>query len=115
MATPTASHAAASDLDGDQGFLTATNDRDVAVADLTGDGWLDVVTAVDQTPGEPKHLSHPRITINLGAGDDGAWLGLLHEDARFPELVCSGELPLGRGLLALGGRLGRLRRANLPE
>lgn len=81
----TADLASASSLPSDRGFLTPTNDRDVQLADFDGDGWLDVVTAVDFSPGQPKHLSHPRIYRNLGR-KDGVWLGLRHEDERFPEL-----------------------------
>jgi len=77
--------ASASDLAGDRGFMTETNDRDVQVADIDRDGWLDVVTAVELSPGKPKALSHPRVYRNLGRSA-GAWLGLRHEDARIPEL-----------------------------
>src|SRR5262245_33080214 len=42
----TALYAVDSDVPGDQGFLTPTNDRDVQFADLDDDGWLDLVTAV---------------------------------------------------------------------
>ena len=88
----TATLAAASDVPGDQGFLTPTNDRDVALGDLDGDGYPDVVTATEQSPGQPKHVSHPRVYLNLGS-PAGSWLGLRHEDARFPLL-----LHLGTGL-----------------
>lgn len=81
--------AASSDVEGDRGFLTPTNDRDVVLCDVDGDGRLDLVTAVDQSPGQPKHISHPRVLRNLGRGDDGEgpWRGLGHEDARFPALT----------------------------
>ena len=78
-------YAAASDVPGDQGFLTPTNDRDIAVADVTGDGWLDVITAPTISPGLPKHISHPRIYVNLGLDGNGDWLGLLYEEARTPD------------------------------
>jgi len=77
--------ASRSSIAGDRGFLTPTNDRDVQVGDVDGDGWLDVVTAVDMSPGQPKHLSHPRVYRNLGKRD-GVWRGLRYEDDRFPEL-----------------------------
>ena len=40
----TALYASASDVAGDSGFLTPTNDRDVLLVDVTGDGRLDLVT-----------------------------------------------------------------------
>jgi hypothetical protein len=89
----TAEFASASDVAGDQGFLTATNDRDVKLADFNGDGWLDIVTAVTLSDGRPKHISHPRIYINLGAAESGQWLGFQHEDGRIPQLA--GNAPNG--------------------
>jgi len=83
-------HATQSDVDGDRGFLTPTNDRDVVLCDVDGDGWLDVVTAVDYSPGAPKAVSHPRVYRNLGSKDGkkgGAWEGLAFENERFPELL----------------------------
>ncbi|MHC5211796.1 MAG: FG-GAP repeat domain-containing protein [Planctomycetota bacterium] len=82
----TLEYASASDVGGDQGFLTPTNDRDVVVVDVDGDGWLDVVTATTVSSGEPKHIGHPRIYMNLGEDGGGNWLGLEYQDARFPQL-----------------------------
>ncbi len=82
----TAQYASASDVPGDEGFLTATNDRDVVLVDVDLDGWLDVVTATTLSAGEPKHVSHPRIYMNLGQDGSGNWLGLMMQDARFPQL-----------------------------
>lgn len=79
----TAQFAAASDVPGDQGFLTATNDRDVAIGDVNNDGWLDFVTATTFTPNQAKTLSHPRVYINLGESG-GVWQGFVHEEARIP-------------------------------
>ena len=81
----TAAYATQSDVAGDQGFLTPTNDRDVKMVDVNGDGWLDVVTATTLTDNDSKHLSHPRIYINLGEVN-GLWQGLRYEDARIPQM-----------------------------
>ena len=81
----TTEYASASDVNGDSGFLTPTNDRDVVIADVDGDTWLDVVTAPTISPGHPKHISHPRVYMNLGNDGNGDWLGLFFEDARTPD------------------------------
>ena len=60
----TADFAAASDIPGDLGFLTPTNDRDVALVDLNNDGWLDMVTTTAISDGDPKHIGYPRIYMN---------------------------------------------------
>lgn len=70
----------------DQGFLTPTNDRDVVIADLNADGWLDLVTATTRSDSDPKHIGHPRVYMNLGDDGSGNWLGLRYENARFPQL-----------------------------
>lgn len=85
----TALYASASDVVGDQGFLTPTNDRDVVVSDIDGDGFPDIVTATALSFGEPKHISHPRVYRNLGGGA-GHWLGLRHEDGRIPQFFTTG-------------------------
>ncbi len=82
----TAAYASASDVPGDQGFLTPTNDRDVQLADVNGDDWLDIITVTTFSLGTPKHISHPRIYINLGEDGGGNWLGLEYQEARFPDL-----------------------------
>lgn len=89
----TAQYATAADVTGDQGFLTPTNDRDVVITDVDDDGWLDVVTAVTLSPGQPKHISHPRVYRNLGNDTQGQWLGLRFENFRFPQLLLSGGTP----------------------
>lgn len=83
----TAQFAATSDVPGDQGFLTPTNDRDVVMTDVNLDGWLDVVTAVTYGDNLPKAVNHPRVYINLGMGPTGEWLGLHYESARIPQLL----------------------------
>ncbi|MCZ6596033.1 MAG: VCBS repeat-containing protein [Planctomycetota bacterium] len=85
----TAAYASASDVPGDLGFLTPTADRDAVFTDVDRDGWLDVVTAVDVSPGDPKHIGHPRVYRNLGSG--AGWLGLRHEEARIPQLYVFGS------------------------
>lgn len=82
----TALYASASDLAGFSGFLTPTSDRDVILVDVNNDTWLDIVTAAAWNVGQPKHLSHPRVYMNLGAAatPEGAWLGFRYEDARIP-------------------------------
>jgi hypothetical protein len=78
-------YATDTDVPGDQGFLTLTNDRDVVLADFDGDGWLDIATAVTISDGLPKAVSHPRIYVNKGALG-GAWQGFRFESARSPQL-----------------------------
>lgn len=78
-------YATSTDIPGDEGFLTPTNDRDVAIGDLNNDGWLDFVTATTFSPGQPKEISHPRIYMNLGNDGNGNWLGFHHEEARIPD------------------------------
>ena len=70
-----------STVNGDNGFQTPTNDRDVILVDVNNDGWLDIVTATTISDGDPKHIGHPRIYINLGRSIWGTgatqctWLG----------------------------------------
>src|SRR5688572_13221667 len=63
----TAQYASDTDVAGDLGFLTPTNDRDVQLADFNADGYLDIATGVTISDGFPKAVSHPRIYINKGA------------------------------------------------
>lgn len=79
--------ASASDVPGDLGFLTATRDRDVQIADVTGDGLLDVVTAPALSDGAAKAFGHPRVYVNQGLVDDFVgWRGLEYQEARIPQL-----------------------------
>lgn len=82
----TSTYVASSDVPGDQGFLTATNDRDVQFGDFNNDGWLDMVTAVTLSDNQPKAIKMPRIYINLGNDAGGNWLGYQHQDAWIPDL-----------------------------
>jgi len=78
-------YATDTDVPGDLGFQTPTNDRDVVLADFNGDGWLDIATAVTISDGLPKEISHPRIYVNKGAVG-GVWQGFRFEAARSPQL-----------------------------
>jgi 4-hydroxythreonine-4-phosphate dehydrogenase len=69
--------------DGGQGLKDLTDDRDVVVVDVNGDGWLDFVTATTYGNGLPKTISHPRVYINLGE-IAGVWQGFRYEENRFP-------------------------------
>lgn len=71
--------------DGSQGFLDPTNDRDVEIVDVNGDGWPDIVTATAYGQGDSKSMSHPRIYINLGE-IDGEWQGFEYQANRIPQL-----------------------------
>jgi hypothetical protein len=66
-------------------FLDATDDREVELADVDGDTWLDVITA--GTFGE-----QPRILINKGE-IGGTWQGLEYQPGRLPVLMS----PTGNG------------------
>ncbi|MDP7006207.1 MAG: FG-GAP-like repeat-containing protein [Phycisphaerales bacterium] len=81
----TAEYATATDVAGDNGFLTPTNDRDIVIHDLNNDGWLDLVTVTTLTDNTTKALSHPRIYINLGE-IDGIWQGFRFENNRIPQM-----------------------------
>lgn len=85
----TTQYASATDVPGDNGFDTPTNDRDVVIADINGDTWLDVITATTLGNGQSKAISHPRIYINLGESG-GNWLGLEYQEARIPQLMLAG-------------------------
>jgi hypothetical protein len=66
-------------------FLDETDDRNVALADVDGDGWLDIITS--GTFGE-----QPRILMNLGELG-GVWQGFRYEPGRLPILTS----PTGQG------------------
>ncbi len=82
----TAEYVSEATVPGDMGFLTPTNDRDVALAYINDDDWLDIVTATTLSDGAPKHISHPRIYINLGE-IGGVWQGFRYEEERFPTIL----------------------------
>ncbi|MEM7307533.1 MAG: hypothetical protein AAF682_12725 [Planctomycetota bacterium] len=88
----TALYATSSDVAGDLGFQTETNDRDVALIDADKDGWLDIATAPALGFGLAKHISHPRVYMNLADGG-GSWGGFQYQDARIPQLLTSAGVP----------------------
>ncbi len=59
------------------GFLDLTDDRDVALVDVDGDTWLDIVTAT-------TFSDQPRVYMNLGPG--AVWQGFAYNasDNRIP-------------------------------
>ena len=69
-----------STVPGSSGFLDATNDRDVEIADVNGDGWLDVITCTTLTAGQSEYIRANRVYINQGMSG-GVWQGLLFDDA----------------------------------
>ena len=83
----TTAFATASDVAGDAGFNTPTNDRDVKLVDVNDDSWLDIVTATTISDGDPKHIGHPRIYLNLGNDGNGDWLGFSYFDALIPTML----------------------------
>ena len=66
---------------GSQGMLDATNDRDVVAVDVTGDGWVDLVTCTTLTNTQPQHIRVPRVYVNRGNDLGGNWLGFVYDDA----------------------------------
>ena len=80
-------YATATDVVGDAGFLTPTNDRDVKLVDVDLDGWLDMVTSTTMSDGLDKVLGHPRIYMNLGEDAAGDWLGFRFESDRIPQML----------------------------
>jgi len=80
-----------STVPGSSGFLDATNDRDVVIADVNGDGWDDVITATTLTAGMPTYIRANRVYLNRGM-QNGQWLGLLFDDAlRIDDTPYNGE------------------------
>ena len=76
---------------GSSGFLDATNDRDVVIADINGDGWDDVITATTLTAGMPTYIRANRVYINQGM-QNGVWQGLLYDDPlRIDDAPWNGE------------------------
>lgn len=61
------------------GFLDPTDDRDVALVDVDGDQWLDIVTVT-------TFSEQSRLYMNLGHDEDDVWQGFewVPADARLP-------------------------------
>ncbi|MCI0365890.1 MAG: FG-GAP-like repeat-containing protein [Phycisphaerales bacterium] len=71
-----------------QGMLDLTNDRDVVVADVNNDGWLDVITATTISDGLPRYIGHPRVYMNNGESG-GIWQGFTYDYDRIPQMLSS--------------------------
>ncbi|MBL8730655.1 MAG: VCBS repeat-containing protein [Planctomycetes bacterium] len=68
-------------LEGSQGMLDSTNDRDVVAVDVNGDLWVDLVTCTTLSDTVVQFLRVPRVYINLGDGGiPGNWLGFAYDD-----------------------------------
>lgn len=76
----TAMFANNSSIPGSFGFADATCDIDVIAVDVTGDGFVDIVTAPQHGGYTQKYLSHPRIYVNQGLDALGQWQGFLFDD-----------------------------------
>ncbi len=85
-------------------FLDLTDDRDVALADVDGDGWLDIIT------GGTFH-QQPRILMNLGEDGEGTWLGFGYDASRLPHL----ETPQGNGPFFCGLGVGDVTGNERPD
>ena len=83
----TSLYAVDSDVPGDLGFNTPTNDRDVQLTDVNGDGYLDIVTATTISDGETKAVGYPRVYRNKGRDGSNVWLGFRYEEARIPAML----------------------------
>jgi hypothetical protein len=88
----TSIYAQASDVPGDLGFNTPTNNRDSVVVDVNNDTWLDFVTCPTICDGCTKAVGHPRVYRNLGE-IGGVWQGFRHEDFRIPQLLSTSGIP----------------------
>lgn len=70
----------------DLGLMQPCNNRDVVMADVDGDGWLDFITATTISDGDPKHIGHPRVYMNQGEVG-GVWQGFVFDNDRIPQLM----------------------------
>jgi hypothetical protein len=89
----TVEYGAAADVEGSQGLLDPTNDRDVEAVDLDGDGWLDLVVVTTMSDHLDALLGQPRVYRNLGLDAKGRWLGFRFEAARIPTLFAKTGQP----------------------
>jgi hypothetical protein len=92
----TADFAVDTNVAGDFGFNTPTNDRDITVADVNLDGWLDLITSAAINTDDPPHIGYPRVYMNkcCSVGGCGAttcspsnWQGFRYEYGRIPTML----------------------------
>lgn len=85
-------------------FLDLTDDREVDLADVDGDGWLDIITA-------GTFHEQPRILMNLGEDGKGNWRGFTYDQSRLPHL----ETPQGNGPFFCGLGVGDVTGNGRPD
>ena len=85
-------------------FLDPTDDREVELADVDGDGWADIITA-------GTFHEQPRILMNLGEDAEGNWRGFSYDQSRLPHL----ETPQGTGPFFCGLGVGDVTGNGRPD
>ncbi len=85
---------------GDPGFDTPTGGRQVRLADMNNDGWLDVISSTAPGSGQPAGIGYPWVYMNQCCSVGGCdatscstedWLGLRFENDRIPEMLTGGR------------------------
>ena len=85
---------------GDPGFDTPSGGRQVRIADMNNDGWLDVISSSAPGSGQPEDIGYPWVYMNQCCSVGGCdatscstqdWLGLRFENDRIPEMLTGGK------------------------